>query len=181
MTASLSRPLHAEQSPADISATSCLAGEVNDACAHSHESSRAERRRAAGGCHRNKQGQRQGHGQRKGRGQDKRDRHVTGRKGLPAHGLVRHGQKYATCCVMAQTSVAIGKAECRVRLAALQYDGWVNDERTSRHAFWASAPATPRGRRKGCRDHCATLVLTRIVRAPMIDCARWASEGIPPK
>jgi hypothetical protein len=44
---------------------------VNDACTHSHESSRAELRRAAGGCHLNKQGQGKGNGKGKGRGKGK--------------------------------------------------------------------------------------------------------------
>jgi hypothetical protein len=118
-------------------------------------------------------------GRGRGRGQDKRWRHAPAVRAASAHGLVRHEPTSAVCRATARTGVPTGKPACRLRSAALRYDEWVSIERMSRRASLAPAPETPRARKKRRRDHCSTLVLTRMVRAQTIVCARWASECTP--
>jgi hypothetical protein len=114
-----------------------------------------------------------------GRGQDKRWRHAPAVSAASAHGLVRHEPTSAVCRATARTGVPTGKPACRLRSAALRYDEWVSIERMSRRASLASAPETPRARKKRRRDHSSTLVLTGIVRAHTIVRARRASESTP--
>ena len=115
----------------------------------------------------------------RGRGQDKRWRHAPAVRAASAHGLVRHEPTSAVCRATARTGVPTGKPACRLRSAALRYDEWVSIERMSRRASLASAPETPRARKKRRRDYSSTLVLTGIVRAHTIVRARRASESTP--
>jgi hypothetical protein len=129
-------------------------------------------------------GARAGKGERgrgRGLGQDKRWRHAPAVRAASAHGLVRHEPTSAVCRATARTGVPTGKPACRLRSAALRYDEWVSIERMSRRASLASAPETPRARKKRRHDHSSTLVLTGIVRAHTIVRARRASESTRPK